>query len=61
MMTEAFEEDCISDIRHRIISAIDLNKSLQIEKLISQVKGSREFFIKTYNKWTVLREFDRLQ
>lgn len=57
LMTEAFEEDCISDIRFRM----SLTMGTFNEKLAEEIKGTRTFFVKdTTNKWVSVKDHDRL-
>jgi hypothetical protein len=57
LMTEAFEEDCITDIRFRMgltITPISL-------KLAEEIKGTRAFFVKdSLGKWVQVRDHDRI-
>ncbi len=57
LMTEAFEEDCITDIRFRM----SLSMETFSQKLAEEIKGTRTFFVKDGSqKWSSVRDHDRL-
>jgi hypothetical protein len=60
LMCEAHDEDTMSDIRDRMIRAIERAFSGRHE-LVKEVTGNSQFFIKSGETWNVVKEFTRVQ
>ena len=68
-MTEAHEQDVVSDVRERIAKALErliaseaaLQKVEEASQLLSQVRGVRDFFLLGAEQaWRLVNEYDRL-